>query len=126
MKESRKPQPKENLLMQLKINLDRDDLDKMCAHAVKEEGEKFVSPLFLLNMSWPLFFYLHNLLRRAIVTKDIKKINYRILIMFNSIFDFLKKSGISVFYFLAISSAIDPWEVFGVYWSFLRLLMAFW
>jgi hypothetical protein len=34
MEESRKPQQQENLenlLMQLKINLDRDDLDKMCA-----------------------------------------------------------------------------------------------
>jgi hypothetical protein len=49
MKESRKPQQQENLenlLMQLKINLDRDDLDKMCARAVKEEGERFVSLLF--------------------------------------------------------------------------------
>ena len=49
MKESRKPQQQENLenlLMQLKINLDRDDLDTMCARAVKEEGERFVSPLF--------------------------------------------------------------------------------
>jgi len=49
MKESRKPQQQENLenlLMQLKINLDRDDLDKMRARAVKEEGERFVSLLF--------------------------------------------------------------------------------
>ena len=49
MKESRKPQQTENpdnLLMQLKINLDRDDLDKMCARAAKEEGERFVSPFF--------------------------------------------------------------------------------
>ena len=54
MKESRKPQQQEhleNLLMQLKINLDRDDLDKMCACAVNEEGERFVSPLFFLNVS---------------------------------------------------------------------------
>jgi len=60
--------------MQLKINLDRDDLDKMCARAVKEEGERFVSPLFLLNVSWPLFFYLHNSFRGDIVTKNTKKI----------------------------------------------------
>ena len=76
MKESRKPQQPENLenlLMQLKINLDRDDLDKMCACAVKEEGKRFVSPLFFLNVSWPLFFYLHNSFRGATVTKDIKK-----------------------------------------------------
>ena len=76
MEESRKPQQQENLenlLMQLKINLERDDLDKMCARAVKEEGERFVSPLFFLNLSWPLLFYLHNSFRRAIVTKDIKK-----------------------------------------------------
>ena len=59
--------------MQLKINLDRDDLDKMCARAVKEEGEIFVSPLFFLNVSWLLFFYLHNSFRGAVVTKDIKK-----------------------------------------------------
>jgi hypothetical protein len=54
MKESRKSQQQENLenlLMQLKINLERDDLDKMCARAVKEEGEIFVSPLFFLNVS---------------------------------------------------------------------------
>jgi hypothetical protein len=44
--------------------------------------------------------------------------------MFNEILEFLKKSGIWVFYFLAISSAIDLWEVFAVYWSFRRLLMA--
>ena len=78
-----KLQEQQNLLMQLKINLERDDLDKMCARAVKEEGERFVSPLFFLNVSWPLFFYLHNSFRGAIVTKNIKKINYRILIMFN-------------------------------------------
>ncbi|WP_242717751.1 hypothetical protein [Microcoleus vaginatus] len=54
MKESGKPQQQENLenlLMQLKINLDQDDLDKMCARAVKEKGERFVSPLFFLNVS---------------------------------------------------------------------------
>jgi hypothetical protein len=41
-----KLQEQQNLLMQLKINWTRDDLDKMCARAVKEECERFVSPLF--------------------------------------------------------------------------------
>ena len=74
MKESRKPQQQENLLMQLKINLDRDDLDKMWARTVKEEGERFVSPLFFYNLSLPLFFYLHNSFKPAIVTETTKTI----------------------------------------------------
>jgi hypothetical protein len=35
----------------VKNKLRWDDLDKMCARAVKEEGERFVSPVFFLNVS---------------------------------------------------------------------------
>ncbi len=48
MKESRKPQQQENLekvLMQLKINLDRDDLDK-CAPVPLRRKAKDLSPPF--------------------------------------------------------------------------------
>jgi len=44
--------------MQLKINWTRDDLDKMCAPAVKEECEGFVSlPSFLRELE-PIAFLL--------------------------------------------------------------------
>ncbi|EGK90506.1 hypothetical protein D0A34_13110 [Microcoleus vaginatus PCC 9802] len=66
--------------MQLKKNLESDDLDKMYVPLRRKGDDLFTH--FFFNLSLPLFFYLHNLFTRPIVSNE-KKINYRIMIMFN-------------------------------------------